>query len=418
MIKAFREFDILIYFPLFVTIYFFIPNIEFHGLILPGMILYFSIFFLSLLSILKNKRNIKFGELLIFPIFLIIFSEFFFGSNQLMDSLYFFKGALITVLILSALNQLDYKKIIQISLMLGIFIMSVYITLTLLVANSYFIEYVDIVFNWLFLDIKNISMIFIIVNILAAKKIAKKASIENFIFAFIAIIATTLLPMRATWLAVLIGLLVLLIITRNKLILLLLAFFIVSLSLVPNYFSIYSDHASSKEYPAQANYDFYKSLETKRIFNLEKLVDDTGKKGRLGIWETGFEMFKDNFFSGVGFGNYYANSEKYAIEELRDPLFKATPSHTPHNFIIQILSELGLVGLFIFLVSFKEILVKSFSYLKNLLSKDRKLENEIFLPIFLSISTFGSFHDILNYKFFWFSVVIIYMSSYTEKIRQ
>lgn len=58
--------------------------------------------------------------------------------------------------------------------------------------------------------------------------------------------------------------------------------------------------------------------------------------GRLGLWENGINIFKDNILFGVGFyEGYLANN--------------------PHNFVIDILMRSGIVGLFVFLLIFCSI---------------------------------------------------------------
>ncbi len=90
-------------------------------------------------------------------------------------------------------------------------------------------------------------------------------------------------------------------------------------------------------------------------------LSDVSNAGRLGIWETSFEVFKENLFFGVGLGN---------LPIFFDPTASVKSPINAHNTYLDIASELGLVGLIIFSMiiffTFKNLLFKKdkFNFLR------------------------------------------------------
>lgn len=73
--------------------------------------------------------------------------------------------------------------------------------------------------------------------------------------------------------------------------------------------------------------------------------------GRTDIWRVGAEMVKANPVLGVGAGNYEARSPEYVLQAgliRRSDLIVDRPLG-PHNIYLQVLSELGVIGLLLFL---------------------------------------------------------------------
>ena len=88
-------------------------------------------------------------------------------------------------------------------------------------------------------------------------------------------------------------------------------------------------------------------------------------KGHQSHWETSYKMFLDNklFGKGPNMFRFYCDSIKYNSGE------KSCSTH-PHNYHIQLLSETGLLGYFLFLCLFMNLifnLIKQFYrvYIKN-----------------------------------------------------
>jgi O-antigen ligase len=64
---------------------------------------------------------------------------------------------------------------------------------------------------------------------------------------------------------------------------------------------------------------------------------------RLAHWQAALDMARDDLWTGVGFGNYEAAYPRYALINFPDPLGHA------HNYYINLLAEVGLPGLLVYL---------------------------------------------------------------------
>jgi O-antigen ligase len=132
--------------------------------------------------------------------------------------------------------------------------------------------------------------------------------------------------------------------------------------------------------------------------------------GRL--WESGYLLFEKNKIFGVGLKNYRVDCDNQI-----DPRPESIPqfcSTHPHNFVLEILSETGLVGFFIFFIFFFYLIF----YFKN---KIRYLRSDIAFKKYSSLlygnililliyvwplKTSGSFFTTWNGSFFWLNLGI------------
>lgn len=111
---------------------------------------------------------------------------------------------------------------------------------------------------------------------------------------------------------------------------------------------------------------------------------------RLIIYKTGLDIFKDNIIFGSGYGTFDIKAPFYIgkyIDNI-DMYEHKTHANLAHNLVIQVLSEIGILGLIIFL-SFWFLFFKiSFLSIKNSQNNDEKL-----LILLLSSSIFGMIID-------------------------
>jgi O-antigen ligase len=82
----------------------------------------------------------------------------------------------------------------------------------------------------------------------------------------------------------------------------------------------------------------------------DRVVQSDGGTGRTDVWEVGWRMVEANPVTGIGAGNFEGTSVHYLLEPgaiQRDEFIVDTP-RVAHNLYLQILSELGAVGLVLF----------------------------------------------------------------------
>jgi len=88
-----------------------------------------------------------------------------------------------------------------------------------------------------------------------------------------------------------------------------------------------------------------------RVFSIENLRESQGLDVRKKLWSGAWEMFKDNWFTGVGLAGFEVNSYKYVnIDQGKEREEYKTPM-TTHNLYLEAASEQGVFGL-VFLLSF------------------------------------------------------------------
>ena len=80
-------------------------------------------------------------------------------------------------------------------------------------------------------------------------------------------------------------------------------------------------------------------------FSISNIIE-SGGSGRTEIWKAGWQIVLNNPVIGVGLGNFTAVFHRYAYAV--DPLVSLSGS-SPHNDLLGVTAELGLVGLVLFL---------------------------------------------------------------------
>lgn len=81
---------------------------------------------------------------------------------------------------------------------------------------------------------------------------------------------------------------------------------------------------------------------------------------RQAHWQAGLDMLNDNVLLGVGFGNYAAAYPEYALVNWPDPLGHA------HNYYINLLAEVGVLGLLAYLFFWSAVLWQTIHLLNRL----------------------------------------------------
>lgn len=133
-------------------------------------------------------------------------------------------------------------------------------------------------------------------------------------------------------------------------------------------------------------------------------VIETGGTGRLTIWSVGWRMFSDNFLTGVGWGNYPIAYQRYAqFSTSKNPivLIESQVSKDPHNDIIGLAGELGLLGVVIFLVFYGKIAFESTKHLLNEGKREQSLIHLIVFGLMVYFFATGFTSSLLYRKMYW-----------------
>lgn len=90
----------------------------------------------------------------------------------------------------------------------------------------------------------------------------------------------------------------------------------------------------------------------------EHLLSSDGGTGRIDIWRVGWRMVEANPVLGVGAGNFANSSVHYLLEPgaIARPDFIVDDPKVAHNTYLEVLAELGVVGLTLFLAILAAIL--------------------------------------------------------------
>jgi O-antigen ligase len=133
---------------------------------------------------------------------------------------------------------------------------------------------------------------------------------------------------------------------------------------------------------------------------------------RLILWNQAINMFLDHPVTGVGIGQYIFNLPDYNLSKYGDPNIKID---NPTNLFLEILSEMGIIQLIIFVWFLVEIMIY-FSSTFRIIS-DKKVKT-IFLNLFLSFIVMLFLYNLtgvtssfaIRYLFFIIAGLIINLS--------
>ncbi len=151
-----------------------------------------------------------------------------------------------------------------------------------------------------------------------------------------------------------------------------------------------------------------------RINELYLTIINFKNSGWGRLYYSGYLVFKSNIFFGVGLKNYATICDNEIIDPLKDVVGVSQhfcDTH-PHHFYLEILSESGIIGFLLLLLTFG-------SFFSSIIHKINKLKNNsnykkfkgllygnlfILFIYFWPIKTSGRFFTTWNGSFFWFNL--------------
>lgn len=131
--------------------------------------------------------------------------------------------------------------------------------------------------------------------------------------------------------------------------------------------------------------------------------DDKTSQQRLLYWQRGWEMMKDYPLTGVGFFNF---ASYFEVHYSQDMLYET--AQLPHNIFVQVGTDVGFVGLFIFAVLLFYSLVITYGMVLN--KRTDPLEKAWGAGLGLGVLGFivaGQFVTVTYYPFFWIHLAMI-----------
>ncbi|MGL5951400.1 MAG: O-antigen ligase family protein, partial [Cetobacterium sp.] len=127
--------------------------------------------------------------------------------------------------------------------------------------------------------------------------------------------------------------------------------------------------------------------------SIKNTKSDISNLGRLRMWRFSYFIIKENPIIGIGFENFYKETEKEKYNEIRkgDENFTVGYFH-PHNEILNIWVSAGTLGILSFLILIWNIISEIIIKIKK--NKDDKVL-QIILLFFIYILVFGMFEPLL-----------------------
>lgn len=120
--------------------------------------------------------------------------------------------------------------------------------------------------------------------------------------------------------------------------------------------------------------------------------------GRMDIWMVGWEMVKDNSLLGVGLGNFPEVYNDYLVEAPPETKDRGI-NRDPHNTMLSVAAELGMVGFTLFMA----MLAATLAALKKVSNNNVRILG-ISLLAYLFLGSFsGTWH---YHKYFWFGLIV------------
>ena len=159
---------------------------------------------------------------------------------------------------------------------------------------------------------------------------------------------------------------------------------------------------------------YYNSIFHQRINEFYFTIINFQNSGWGRLYHSGYLVFKSNILFGVGLKNYATVCDNEIIDPLKD--VAGVNQHFcdthPHHFYLEILSESGIIGFLLLMLTFG-------SFFSTIIHKINKLKNNsnykefkgllygnlfIFFIYFWPIKTSGRFFTTFNGSFFWFNL--------------
>lgn len=152
----------------------------------------------------------------------------------------------------------------------------------------------------------------------------------------------------------------------------------------------------------QHNQEIIKNKKDYQRISLELFYKKLVNSNYFPHYYTAFQIFRENKFFGTGLKTFREKCKDTKYDNVEIPKFNEKKCSThPHNFILELLSETGVIGLGLVLIIFLSIIKQNFFYFFS--SQRNLIIATFFLILFIYFPLFprGSFFTSWNAGLFW-----------------
>lgn len=182
--------------------------------------------------------------------------------------------------------------------------------------------------------------------------------------------------------------------------------------LVMNYRTIFKPKVFISVFLAFSLFWVFLPDEQKERFT--SIGQDTTSRQRMLYWENGFDMIKDNPVLGVGFYNFAPYFEKYYPDDVL-----VRKAELPHNIFIQVGTDAGSLGLFIFAGFFIIALKKASTFkLTGCIAAGPDLPGRCANLSLVGFVVAGQFVTVAYYPFLWIHLALVVSMSNSFQLEQ
>ena len=169
----------------------------------------------------------------------------------------------------------------------------------------------------------------------------------------------------------------------------------------------YIDNEDKLLFMDQTGITIIKDKKNYQNFNFNSFLNKFQNSNYYPHYDTAYQIFKDNVYFGTGLKTFrkICNEEKYSNNKIINFDKKKCSTH-PHNVVLEFLTEIGVLGLFLLIIFFMLISYQNF---KVTYTEHRNIILSSFLIILFLYFPFlprGSFFTSWNAGLFWMVVGI------------
>jgi O-antigen ligase/transposase len=133
-------------------------------------------------------------------------------------------------------------------------------------------------------------------------------------------------------------------------------------------------------------------------------IIETGGSGRTEIWKVGWQIIQDNPLIGVGLGNFTTAFYKYVTYVA--PSINSTGSG-PHNDLLGVLAETGGIGLVLFIGLLGSLGMRLLQLFRKLPAQGMRVVSAWVLSLFVYCFSVGLTSVFMYRKLYWLAIILV-----------